>query len=438
MIKGPLDIFMNPGLLEDLSHRQYHRSDDFYSLKVMYVVSFKIAMWESTSFHSMIGTSAYAEAKWIFQGLKEDHVADAPPRKAYTYYHEKRDGTLRKATINPTDGKVESDTESPDIQGLAEIDEIGCIYNVCNEYPAVEEEIKKLKLPEGAYVTNDPWTFGTDDPEANHYSLPAPFAPIFNVDTSELIEVQRLPLGVDAKLNTDTQPWDPVKPVEYSTSLLGDAYFRKNLKPLQIVQPQGLSFCINGRHITWQKWSFHKGWTVHERPVLNNVFYDGRSLFDRAFDLGDSGFGITSNTLTLGCDCLSHIAYLDGVRTTGAGEPVVIKDVICMHEMDNGIGWKHTNFRNNKASMVRSRQLVIRCTITVMNYEYILAFVLDQSANLHIEVKATGIVSTMPIRQNTYSPWGTVVAPGVLAANHQDHSRSTLVEHQVAPCSCGK
>ena len=93
-----------------------------------------------------------------------------------------------------------------------------------------------------------------DDPEANHYSLPAPFAPIFNVDTSELIEVQRLPLGVDAELNTDTQPWDPVKPVEYSTSLLDDAYFRKNLKPLQVVQPQGPSFCINGRrHITWQK-----------------------------------------------------------------------------------------------------------------------------------------------------------------------------------------
>lgn len=93
--------------------------------------------------------------------------------------------------------------------------------------------------------------------------------------------------------------------------------------------------------------------------------------------MGDSGFGITSNTLTLGCDCLSHIAYFDGVRTIGAGEPVIIKDVICMHEVDNGIGWKHANFRNNKASMVRSRQLVIRCTITVMNYEYILAFVLD-------------------------------------------------------------
>lgn len=120
-----------------------------------------------------------------------------------------------------------------------------------------------------------------DNPEANHYSLLAPFAPIFNVDTFELIEIQRLPLGVHAELDADTQPWDPVKPVEYSASLLGDGYFRKDLKPLQVVQPHGPSFRIDGRDITWQKWSFHMGWTVREGPVLNNMFYNGRSLFHR-------------------------------------------------------------------------------------------------------------------------------------------------------------
>lgn len=280
-----------------------------------------------------------------------------------------------------------------------------------------------------------------DDPQANHYSTPAPFAPIFDVETYELVEIQRLPLGVGPELEDDTQPWVPVKPVEYSETLLGKEYFRKGLKPLQVVQPQGPSFRIDGRDIAWQKWTFHMGWTVREGPILNNVSYDGRSLFHRvsmsemtvpygdprspyhrkqAFDLGDSGFGITSNTLSLGCDCLGHIAYFDGIRTSGAGEPVLMENVICMHEVDNGIGWKHTNFRNNEASMVRNRQLVIQCTATVMNYEYILAFILDQAANLHIEVKATGIVSTMPIAADkTYSPWGTVVAPGTLAANHQ-------------------
>ena len=148
---------------------------------------------------------------------------------------------------------------------------------------------------------------------------------------------------------------------------------------------------------------------------------DPRSPFHRkqAFDLGDSGFGLTSNSLSLGCDCLGHIAYFDGIRVTADGEPVEMPQVVCMHEVDQGIGWKHTNWRNGKASVVRDRQLVVQCTATVANYEYILAFIFDQAANLHVEVKATGIVSTMPVNDGVRSPWGTVVAPGVLAVNHQ-------------------
>lgn len=308
-------------------------------------------------------------------------------------------------------------------------------------------------------MINDPWAYGTDDanerrrlfqcymyaildddPEANHYSLPLPFAPVFDAHTLELVSFERLPQGEGTDIDSETQPWSPVKPVEYSERVLGKVYFRKDLKPLVITQPEGPSFQIDGLCISWQKWTFQLGWTIREGPVLNDVRYDGRSLFYRvslsemtvpygdprspyhrkqAFDLGDSGFGLTSNTLSLGCDCLGHIAYFDGIRVTGEGEPVNMPNVVCMHEVDQGIGWKHTNVRNGQASMVRDRQLVIQCTATVANYEYILAFVLDQAANLHIEVKATGIVSTMPIRKDVHSEWGTTVAPGVLADNHQ-------------------
>lgn len=279
-----------------------------------------------------------------------------------------------------------------------------------------------------------------EDPEANHYSLPLPLAPIFDAHTLELVEIERLPMGTGDELDPETQPWEPAQPVEYSANIMGEDAFRKDLKPLQVVQPEGPSFKIFGRRVEWQKWSFQLGWTLREGPVLHDVQYDGRPLFYRvsmsemtvpygdprspyhrkqAFDLGDSGFGLTSNSLSLGCDCLGHIAYFSGVRVTADGKPAVMPNVVCMHEIDDGIGWKHTNFRNHKSSVVRNRQLVIQCTATVANYEYILAFVLDQAANIHIEVRATGIVSTMPIRQGLQVPWGTIVAPGVLAVNHQ-------------------
>jgi len=162
-----------------------------------------------------------------------------------------------------------------------------------------------------------------------------------------------------------------------------------------------------------------------EGPVLLDIRYEGRSLFYRvsmsemtvpygdprspyhrkqAFDIGDSGFGLTSNSLNLGCDCLGHIAYFNGIRVTSAGEPVIMSNIVCMHEVDVGIAWKHTNFRNGKSFVVRDQQLVIQCTATVANYEYILAFVLDQAANLHVDVRATGIVSTMPIRKGVQVP----------------------------------
>ncbi|PSN61718.1 hypothetical protein BS50DRAFT_578232 [Corynespora cassiicola Philippines] len=379
-------------------------------------------------------------------------------RKAKIYYHVLGSPSLWKAIVNITGSTLEIAEELPDVQGPVDYWEWERVHDACNSHPEVLAEIAKLKLPPNAKVINDPWAYGTDnaqerrrlfqcymyivlseDPEANHYSLPAPFSPVFDAHTLELCWIDRLPLGLGAEAE-ETQPWNPVKPVEYSAGILGKDFFRKDLKPLRISQPQGPSFAVTGQCISWQKWKFHLGWNLREGPVLNNVSYDGRSLFYRvsmsemtvpygdprspyhrkqAFDLGDSGFGLTSNTLSLGCDCLGHIRYFDGWRCSSDGQPVLMKNVVCMHEVDQGIGWKHTNFRNGQASIVRDRQLLIQCTATVANYEYILAFVLDQAANLHVEVKATGIVSTMPSNIDVHHPWGTTVAPRVLAANHQ-------------------
>lgn len=45
--------------------------------------------------------------------------------------------------------------------------------------------------------------------------------------------------------------------------------------------------------------------------------------------------------------------------------------VICLHEQDNGIGWKHTNWRTGRAVSTRRRELVVQFIITLANYEYI-------------------------------------------------------------------
>jgi primary-amine oxidase len=93
--------------------------------------------------------------------------------------------------------------------------------------------------------------------------------------------------------------------------------------------------------------------------------------------------------------------------------------VVCCHEQDDGILWKHTNFRTQNAVVTRSRILVLQTVITVTNYEYIFAFHFGQDASIHYEVRATGILSTAPINLGDKVPYGTIVGPGVLAPYHQ-------------------
>jgi primary-amine oxidase len=192
--------------------------------------------------------------------------------------------------------------------------------------------------------------------------------------------------------------------------------------------------------VEWQKWRFRVGFNPREGTTIHDVLYDGRSVFYRlalsemtvpygdprppfnrkqAFDLGDGGAGRLANNLSLGCDCLGAIRYLDSMTSSSDGKPNVSKNVVCIHEQDNGIGWKHTNFRTNRAIVTRYRELIIQSVITAGNYEYVFAYKFDQAGGISFEVRATGVLSVVNIDPGKTSPWGNVVAPGVLGQNHQ-------------------
>ena len=121
----------------------------------------------------------------------------------------------------------------------------------------------------------------------------------------------------------------------------------------------------------------------------------------------------------MGCDCLGVIKYLNGCCVGRNGEAVEKPNAICIHEVDQGIQWKHTNHRTKNATVVRKRQLVLQSIITVANYEYIFAWIFDQSGEITFETRATGILSTQPIERDTKVPWGTLVGDGVMAPYHQ-------------------
>lgn len=151
----------------------------------------------------------------------------------------------------------------------------------------------------------------TKNPDSNHYAFPLTISPIVDVQTMKVIRIQNLPTGADST-PTLPQPYKIRPPAEYTPE--DQPSLREDLKPLQFVQPEGVSFRISeeysgGAVVEWQKWRMRVGFNHREGMVLYSVTYDGRSLFWRvalsdmnipyadprspyhkksAFDLGDA------------------------------------------------------------------------------------------------------------------------------------------------------
>jgi primary-amine oxidase len=219
---------------------------------------------------------------------------------------------------------------------------------------------------------------------------------------------------------------------------------RSDLLPLDIVQPDGPSFTIDTNLISWQRWSLRVSMDPHDGLVLHTIGYeDGgqvRPILHRAsisemvvpygdpgpmhgwknaFDVGEWGLGRMANSLTLGCDCLGVIAYLDAILASEQGDPYVVPNAVCIHEEDYGILWKHQDLLAGRTEVRRSRRLVISSIATVGNYEYGFYWYFYLDGSMQLEIKLTGVMSTQALAPGEKSPYATPIAPGLAAPVHQ-------------------
>ena len=213
---------------------------------------------------------------------------------------------------------------------------------------------------------------------------------------------------------------------------------RTDLKPIELTQPEGPSFSVDGNQITWADWTFRFGFDIREGLTLHQISIDGRPVVYRAsiaemvvpyadpspvrywqnyFDQGEYLFGRYTNSLELGCDCFGEIKYFDVTIADEHGEPKVLKNAICLHEEDFGVLWKHTDMFNGMAETRRSRRLVISFFLTIGNYDYGFYWYLYLDGTIQLEAKATGIVFTSAYRGP--DGFATEMAPGLGAPFHQ-------------------
>jgi primary-amine oxidase len=222
----------------------------------------------------------------------------------------------------------------------------------------------------------------------------------------------------------------------------------EGLKPIEITQPEGPSFTVDGDRVNWANWSLDVSFDAREGLILHNIGYadpdhDGevRPIIYRAsvvellmaygdpaptrywqnyFDVGEYIFGRYTNSLKLGCDCLGEIHYFDATLADELGNPRTISNAICMHEEDYGTLWKHTDgFVEGSNEVRRQRRLVISFFTTVGNYDYGFYWYLYLDGTIELETKLTGILLPSSYKGVEEWPYASEVAPGVGAPFHQ-------------------
>jgi primary-amine oxidase len=217
---------------------------------------------------------------------------------------------------------------------------------------------------------------------------------------------------------------------------------REGLRPIEITQPEGPSFTLDGHRLSWQGWSMRVGFDAREGLTLHQISLDDgdetRPLIYRAsipelvvpygdprfrywqtyFDCGEYLLGKWTNSLELGCDCLGEIAYLDATVPDDFGAPQVIRNAVCIHEEDFGILWKHTDIFNGSAQTRRQRRLVVSSWATVGNYDYGFYWYFYLDGTIEHEVKMSGALFTAAYPGGDH-PHSTEVAPGLGGPVHQ-------------------
>jgi len=217
---------------------------------------------------------------------------------------------------------------------------------------------------------------------------------------------------------------------------------RDTLRPIEITQPEGPSFTLDGHLLRWQGWSMRIGFDAREGLTLHQVGIDEggrtRPLVYRAsipemvvpygdprfrywqsyFDTGEYLVGKWANSLERGCDCLGEIAYLDATVTDDFGAPRQIPNAVCIHEEDFGILWKHTDIFNGSAQSRRQRRLVVSFFTTVGNYDYGFYWYFYLDGTIECEIKLTGVLFTAA-HDGGDTRYSTQVAPGLGAPVHQ-------------------
>ncbi|RXH96181.1 hypothetical protein DVH24_008681 [Malus domestica] len=277
-------------------------------------------------------------------------------------------------------GKVVSSEVVPDVQPPMDAVEYAECEAVVKDFPPFREAMKKRGIEDMDLVMVDAWCVGyhseadspsqrlakplifcrteSDCPMENGYARPVEGIYIL-VDMQNMMVIK----FEDRKL-VPLPPADPLR--NYTPGETRGGVDRSDIKPLQIIQPEGPSFRVNGYFVEWQKWNFRIGFTPREGLVIYSV------------------------------------AYVDGNR---GRRPVAHRlsfvEMVVPYGDPNDPHYRKNAFDAGEDGLGKN------------------AHSLKKDGKIEAEVKLTGILSLGALQPGEVRKYGTVIAPGLYAPVHQ-------------------
>lgn len=223
---------------------------------------------------------------------------------------------------------------------------------------------------------------------------------------------------------------------------------RTDLKPLQQSQPEGPSYTIDGRNVTWQKWHFRVDYGMREGLILHGIGYeDGGSVrpiihriamnevyvpyalqdpnwsWRTAMDIGEYNLGQYAEPLKKNVDVPETATFFDEVVPSDTGSvdgAYALPNATAIYERDAGTLWDRTDPSSFDRDARFGRELVVTAAYVIGNYTYTTDYVFRQDGTIGVEVGAMGTTLNRgvngPAEGNTS---GAMVAQNISAPDHQ-------------------
>ncbi|HZA66713.1 MAG TPA: tyramine oxidase, partial [Geminicoccaceae bacterium] len=273
--------------------------------------------------------------------LRFEMIELKEPAKAVVRAFEPGDPIVREARVNAyrtgdvgvwrmavsiTDRKLLAKEFLPEARPMIQLEEFLEIEAAVKRDPTFIEACARRGITDMSLVCVDPWSAGNFDVEGEeglHLSHAFCWVKSSPHDNLYAHPIEGLNPVVDIKrmevIRVDDYGITPVPETDYNYDHEFITKTRDHLRPIDIEQPDGVSFEMEGRAITWHDWSLVISFNAREAITLHDIRFADRPVCYRAslaemvvpygspktphyrknvFDIGEYGLGKLANSLT--------------------------------------------------------------------------------------------------------------------------------------------